>query len=523
MIKRAIFICFIVFSLLSCKNQEDKIEETIPIPPLCTDDDITFCHQYLDLIDFIENFQTLEKFTLEFSHEENTEYYYKDGTTYSSELLSFGPILVIEEFANHKEVYQFSESLILPVLKHTYDKDEENYIAYIVETKLTTFNAIFYLDLDYVTYNEDENQFTLDIETYMTDYTAKFGFIPVLLRDMKDMIRAVYTIGQDNIQIEVTSKDYIASYIFTPNQSKQIMLPNDYAIFIEKDDYHYYIYKDEVYLTRYFTNLSYVLIPSVIDDMTVIGLFYATIEGDSVTTVELPDTIKYIQTIHTDKIFTNFKLIIPKDHIFDIFISGGNYTLDYLYIPDDDTRVYLVQYVNYPVLLERMYNPIGADYNMSDIDVIFNIKEVVEENNFIFAITKDNQAYIVKYKGSDKDIIIPGAYQSYPVVGMMNTALTGYAFDSVRFRSDFSINQGYLMSLFGLVTKDFYLPESITTIHRYDFQGTNITNLFIGQQVTHIEPYAFGDGIDLVYIPHQSAPSGFASNWDDGVIVVFSD
>ena len=524
MIKRAIFLCFIVLFLSSCNNQGEQVEKTIPTSPLCTDQEIAFCAEYLDFIQFIENAQTFDQYTLELPHETHAEFFYKDGTKYLDEYVHFGPIFAVEEFDDYQEIYQYQEDFILPVLKQRVDKKELSHIALNVKNILTAFNAIYFLDLTYVSYIEEHRSIVFDVETYMKDFLEKYHFIPSSISNLREFISVAYTFDQDNkLHIERTSKDYIHYAIFTPHQSKQIIMPNDYAVFVEKDEYSYYIYHDEVYLKHYFTDLSYVLIPSVIDNMTVVGFYLATIYGDAVTTVEIPDTIRYFGGLLTNKIFINFKLVIPQDHTFERFISHGNFMMEYLYIPDDDTKVYQVHQVMFPVLLERMYNPDGNDDSLSSVGVAFDIKEVVEQDNFIFAITKNNQTYIVKYKGSLKDIIIPAAYQTYPVIGMFKNALVGYTFDSVKFASGFSMDGVYQIHLNGLTTKNFYLPETITVIGRYDFEGVQITNLFLGQHVTYVERYAFENGIDYVHVSHSSIPSGFQTYWDEGVIVVFAD
>lgn len=173
-------------------------------------------------------------------------------------------------------------------------------------------------------------------------------------------------------------------------------------------------------------------------------------------------------------------------------------------------------------------------------------------NGVKLALRADGQSYVVVgVTGMHAQIDIPAAYEGLPVVeigeyGLANhwymesvyipssiRAISETAFVGSKALSSISVatNNTYFTSIDGnLYSKDtetllvcatgnlastFTVPDGVTTVARYAFYSSSLSELFIPETVTVIEGYALeGCGALTVYCAASEKPSGWDENWN---------
>lgn len=109
-----------------------------------------------------------------------------------------------------------------------------------------------------------------------------------------------------------------------------------------------------------------------------------------------------------------------------------------------------------------------------------NADEVIKSGDYSY-IVKDNEAVIVKYSGSEKDISIPSDLDGYPVVEIGESAFFACFADSV------------------------IIPEGVNTLGKESFSCSNLKKIVLPDSLKTIDELAFSNCHELVEL---SIPEG---------------
>ena len=314
-IKKWMVLWVVVFMLSGCLKEQSIDDDTVP--QLCTNDERSYCEAYQELDQFIQEAAELDIYTLEVQISLERLYYYKQNNKYLTENSINNPWLGQVIFDTHQETYLFFDESIIPIRKTIDDRLPVNSIQLNV-TDILTIGGFFNLHaFEYIEYDQHIHKFSIDIENYVADMTQQFGsHFPYALRlaDYKN-IQYAFT-NEGYLKVEYILKDPTQSFhaTFKPGISKDIQFPEDVPTLVEHEHYSYYVIDHEVYLVSYLATEEHVVIPSLIDEMTVVGIIKLMIEGDYevIRTVTFPSTIRYNEGLF-DPLMGLIEVVTPSE------------------------------------------------------------------------------------------------------------------------------------------------------------------------------------------------------------------
>ncbi|MDR3313434.1 MAG: leucine-rich repeat domain-containing protein, partial [Oscillospiraceae bacterium] len=106
------------------------------------------------------------------------------------------------------------------------------------------------------------------------------------------------------------------------------------------------------------------------------------------------------------------------------------------------------------------------------------IGAAAERSGGLTYIVVNGEVTITNYNGSDTDVVIPNAFDGYPVTAIGNVAFSGCT------------------SLTSVT-----IPDSVTSIGSYAFEScTSLTSITIPDSITSISSFAFCDCTSLTFV-----------------------
>lgn len=177
-------------------------------------------------------------------------------------------------------------------------------------------------------------------------------------------------------------------------------------------DFEYHIESDCIYIDKYIGNGSYIIIPNHIENMKVVSLGRNIFKDISeIIGVIIPDNVKfvdkyafsYLRKIVTITVGSNVEDLEFIDHLYNIDLYSSEYSLN--------TRP-LVEITPVEVI-----NRSGCSYDTKN-NYLLNVKkegisDIVNLNGYLF-YKLNNVNYLIKYIGSDTELLLPKNYHNEP-------------------------------------------------------------------------------------------------------------
>ena len=118
---------------------------------------------------------------------------------------------------------------------------------------------------------------------------------------------------------------------------------------------------------------------------------------------------------------------------------------------------------------------------------------VWEENGFLFLLDQQEKLHLIRYQGSEKEVIVPGYVNGYPLEDIASYAFSKTVVEKVVLPDGLRAVSEYM---FDGCTKlrEVVLPEGLLTIDQYAFRNcTSLQQIQLPQSLTSIGLYAFWD------------------------------
>ncbi len=246
-------------------------------------------------------------------------------------------------------------------------------------------------------------------------------------------------------------------------------------------------------VTKYLGSETQVTIPETVENYPVTEIAKAAYYRTNLTEVIIPDSVEKIgYWAFTD--CQNIKGIYIPESVQFI----GNYAFD-------DNRQMLIMFES-DVLPEIGSEAWNRDFWNRYADCVMSVDRYgIADGEYYYCITKNNEATIGVYYGSEKNVEIPEQIQGAPVVEISGTFASNEYLESVKLPESLTkIGKNTFYYCKNLNNVD--IPQNVVNISDYAFYYCqNMNNIDIPQNVTNIGDYAFFECINIekVIIPDK--------------------
>ena len=310
-------------------------------------------------------------------------------------------------------------------------------------------------------------------------------------------------------------------------------------------------------ITAYYGSSKKVVIPKELRGDPFVIIDHGAFDSKELTDVSIPDSVEYIKIgafrnnkLSTIKIPDSVKVIetgaFENNQISNLTIGNSveiigmrafeNNQIASVIIPDSVREIYAraffnnqissitvgnsVEYIGYHAFYNNNITFVALSDNIKNLDMSAFYVSLYDEyvrnmrkeskfyitletfSDFEIAILNDSFIEILKYNGTEKDVIIPENIKGFPVVAIGTGAFSDHAVDffgigyvfTVQFGGrDSAVSEKEIASVF--------IPDSVMTIGHHSFYANQIANISIPDSVVNIGNIAFaGNKIESLHI-----------------------
>ncbi|MBR1676988.1 MAG: leucine-rich repeat protein [Clostridia bacterium] len=183
-------------------------------------------------------------------------------------------------------------------------------------------------------------------------------------------------------------------------------------------------------------------------------------------------------------------------------------------------------------------------YYEKEIDVKYNVREIVKQGGVRYALFKDHAELITVDENCEKDLVLPKIVGGKTLTAICKYSMQNVAelksivvpdtvkdigkfglathIDSVSLPQSLETVTEY--SLGGITTEKLVLPDSVKVIETSAFEVSRIKYIYIRKMPDFIGDYAFCNltGICTILTGASEADAAFSGDWSNGVPVIYS-
>ena len=152
----------------------------------------------------------------------------------------------------------------------------------------------------------------------------------------------------------------------------------------------------------------------------------------------------------------------------------------------------------------------STNYGTYENKTTWNYNNVTSNSEYDYII-RDSGVYLIKYKGTEINVVVPDVIDGYKVVGMDNLFASRSDVTSVVLPSSlYSIDDYSFANCSNL--QSIYIPSSVTSIGKYAFSGcSSLVSIILPESVLFIDDYSFEEcsSLENIVIPNSVTKIGY--------------